>query len=155
MNGSRIGHSGTLVGDGRVLIDGGQAGDVVRGSLESFDPGRNQFETLTVQLSSPRTRHGAALLPDGRVVLAGGFSGAQTQQTTDIFDPQEGTLSRGPDLLGPREGFTATGLLDGRVLIAGGSSGSAGLASAEILDAAPTKFTATGAMTTARRGHRA
>jgi hypothetical protein len=55
--------------------------------------------------------------------------------------------------LEPREDFTATVLLDGKVLIAGGAIGSAVLASGEIFDPVTAKFSATAALTTARRGH--
>src|SRR5207245_8600142 len=110
MSASRVGHTATRLPDGRVLIAGGQAEGVTHASLEIFDPGSGKFQTLDVQLSSARTRHAASPLPDGKILLAGGFNGSQTLQTTDIFDPRTGTVTRGPDLLSPREDFSATTL---------------------------------------------
>jgi hypothetical protein len=86
------------------------------------------------------------------VVLAAG-------QTPKAAAQSPGTFTATGNMTMPRTGHTATLLADGRVLIAGGNSFNGFdykiLSSAELYDPRTGTFTATGNMTTPRRGHTA
>ena len=79
MTRGRIGHTATLLPDGRVLILGGEGVvDVVgnRGyrdfpGAELWDPATGEFSPAPM-LAQPRTDHSAILLADGRVLVVGG-----------------------------------------------------------------------------------
>ena len=119
MSVGRIGHTATLLRDGRVLVVGGYSA-----SAEIWDPRTGTFAT-TGSMAHLRTDHAAALLPDGRVLVVGGNSGGNLTgdftREVEVWDPATGTFSivgslpvrRGADV-------SATRLLDGRVLVAGG-----------------------------------
>ena len=89
MGRGRVGHSVTLLDDGRVLVAGGgfaggPAGGVdpmsITAGVDLWDPESGWFETVTNGLGSPapltrpRAFHTATLLPDGSVLIAGGLS---------------------------------------------------------------------------------
>jgi hypothetical protein len=130
MSTARLGHSATLLDDGRVLIAGGldrQGGDVLV-SAEVYDPATGAFAP-TADLATPRLRPHALRLLDGRVLLVGGSVDGSWAET---YDPQAGIFTPSqaqPDVLPG----SATLLPDGRVLLAGGAFES-GPASAWIYD---------------------
>jgi hypothetical protein len=151
------GHTATLLGDGRVLITGGDTDDpagnklafgVLR-SAEVWDPPSGTFARVG-RMAIPRRAHQAALLPDGRVIVVGGsrprtgdFHDTGTA-TTEIWDPATGAFSPGPKMADPRERPTLVMLGDGSLLVIGGNAdydarndvGNA-LDTAEILDFTP------------------
>jgi hypothetical protein len=139
----RIGHSATLLRDGRVLIAGGSIDNIVSGELEIFDPATG-LSTVVASLSQPRTRHAAARLFGGSVLIAGGNSpvvgpdGSVAHAASDsaeLFDPStNGVTPVVAALTTPRAGASATTLIDGRVLIAGGNNAGSDLKSAELFD---------------------
>ena len=71
-----IGHTLTLLPDGRVLAAGGVHPTNIHygvySTTEIFDPVTNSWSPGP-ELSEPRAYHSATLLPDGRVLLVGGF----------------------------------------------------------------------------------
>ena len=147
------GHSVTLLGDGRVLVAGG---DGAMNGAELYDPATGTW-TATGNLFEPRSNHTATLLPDGRVLVAGGVSSFATEEvlaSAELYDPITGTWTAAARLTVARHGHTATLLPDGRVLIAGGrgsgpESGGADsveLASAETYDPVRGLWTGTTAM---------
>lgn len=120
------GHTGTLLGDGRVVVIGGHndAGD--RRTVEIFDP---VSESWSLADSAPVLvyLHSATLLRDGRILVAGGYV-QQTgglADTAALFDP---SAPRGQQwtevgrLLQPRYHHREAALPDGRALILGGFS---------------------------------
>lgn len=135
-----IGHTATVLLDGRVLIAGGRVGlplvvscsgstgTVSTNSAFLFDPSDGSVKQ-TGNLTISRVNHHAVLLADGRVLLAGGeinpnnLIPVQTG-TLEIYDPQTGTFSaagsfpRDPNFpTDPRFIFAATLLANNQVLL--------------------------------------
>ena len=105
MHESYMGVSATLLGNGNVLVLGGQFNGPI--SAELYDPASG---TRTVVEEFPEvSTTGATLLSDGRVLLPGpdGFR---------LYDPDSGTWTAAAS---PEHGGDATLLLDGRVLVVG------------------------------------
>ncbi len=170
MDGHRVGHTATLLPDGRVLVAGGGI-DTLDGlrdplaSAELYDPGSATW-TATENMAEARYRHTATLLPDGRVLVAGGTSGSGgvdlplVLASAELYDPSTGSWTATGGMMQSHAGNTAqvpgaasfdeaaTLLPNGRVLLAGG-----GVASAELYDPDSGTWTATGGMTQVRSGH--
>jgi hypothetical protein len=131
----RVGHTATLLHDGRVLVAGGitccKAGNVPEffaSSAEIYDPATDSF-TDTGSMAAPRGLHAAALLADGRVLVMGGAADDELSPplTAEIYDPVTGQFSPAGSLQVPRDSHAAVTLTDGRVLVIGGEQ-SPGLA---------------------------
>ena len=120
----RKGHTATPIGEGRILIVGGDAG-----TFEIFDARTNSSIGFG-NLNAARANHTATRLSDGRVLITGGNANGQALASTEIYD--KGVFLAGPDLNAARSGHSATVLDDGRILIVGGDAEG----SVEILDAA-------------------
>jgi hypothetical protein len=155
MSTRRIYQTATLLGDGRVLVVGGENGSSRLASAELYDPKTGTFSP-TGSLSTTRTGQTATLLADGRVLVAGGYDGSSFLASAELYDPNTGTFSPTGSLSTTRTGHTATLLADGRVLVAGGNSNESGiLATAELYDPKTGKFSPTGSMAVARIDHTA
>lgn len=108
MTSKRMGHTATLLPDGRVLIVGGIKHDRATtvgaheweptDTCEIYDPVAGTF-TATGSMQMPRTDHAAILLPTGQVMVAGGWTQMDTNgalwyyNTVETFDPDAGTWS--------------------------------------------------------------
>ena len=125
---SRVGHTATVLDDGRILIAGGASRDENPTPAEVFDPGTGTF--IATNCSGTGTQHTATLLSDGRVLLAGGWG-----DSAALYDPTTRACPATGSMTAGRAAQTATLLLDGRVLVAGGTANpdwTAYLASAEL-----------------------
>lgn len=123
MSVSRVGHTATLLKDGRVLVAGGFDGTSILASSELFDPSANLW-TATGALHDARAGHASALLPDGRVLVAGGsLGGLAPLASVELYDPERGEWSTVAPMANSRITPIVATLLDGRLLLAGGQSG--------------------------------
>lgn len=144
-------HTATLLGDGRILITGGNdaAGAPKRSAaLLITTPTTETFVETSGEMGSSRRFHTAAALSDGTALIAGGegAAGNSTAVTTlgagEIFNPGPGTFSPGPSMAHPRKLHKMIGLKEcnpaapERFLVTGGfGAGHLPLAEAEIYTA--------------------
>jgi hypothetical protein len=147
MTANRVFHTATLLGDGRVLVAGGDDRHTnTYDTAEIFDPSTGVF-TLTGNMVYARSGHTATLLASGKVLLAGG-AGAQAVAplSEELFDPATGQFAATGSMITTRVRHTATLLSDGRVLIAGGTDAGSSVLTAELFDPNTGTFTTTGTM---------
>ena len=163
----RVGHTATLLPDGKLLVAGGITGDAgpagtggtALASAELYDPASGTWAD-TGSMHARRLDQTATLLPDGKVLVAGGmegpFGGSSELASAELYDPANGTWADTGSMHARRIDHTATLLPDGKVLVAGGIApqGTA-LASAELYDPASGTWTLTGPMGNARDFHTA
>lgn len=152
MASSRMLHTATLLGDGRVLAVGGY-----NRSVEVYDPATGTWSRTGDALDTHRAAT-ATLLPGGTVLVAGAGGERNSAISAEVYDPATGSWLVTGNLVTPRFFHTATALPDGRVLVTGGAEDEYGgrmLASAEVYDPATGTWVATGPMSTARRNHTA
>ena len=122
----RIGHTSSLLPDGRVLIAGGSNGNPDPGgclsSTEIYDPVADTF-TAAAPMNYCRHAHQAVILSDGRIMVISGYAETSSQivtNTVEIFDPNTAAWTVVAPLPSGRASFAATRLLEGNVLISGG-----------------------------------
>ena len=74
MSTPRMGHTATLLADGRVLVWGGDGGtDASVATTEIYDPRQGTWSP-TASMGMPRYWQTATLLVDGRVLVSGGIT---------------------------------------------------------------------------------
>src|SRR5262249_39518850 len=97
-----VAYSATLLGDGSVLVAGGQDANgttaisyrYVADPPTASDPsGESGTFTRMGDLSTPRSGHSATRLLDGRVFVAGGTDGKTLLGTLEAYDPNAGTFA--------------------------------------------------------------
>src|SRR6266851_5643375 len=92
MTAERMGHTITMLRDGRVLIVGGSDnGTHTLDSAEIYDPASGSFSDAG-HLNQPREAHVATLLHSGKVLIAGGGRGDMpggyiSYDTAELYDP--------------------------------------------------------------------
>lgn len=133
LNIARLGHTATLLPNGKVLVVAGLRGTDganptnISGSAELFDPSRQVWDTTTAPTG--RVFHSATLLLNGKVLLAGGRKfqsstvGIVSTPEAELYDPARGTsvpFTSTVSLKQARGLHTATLLPNGQVLVAGG-----------------------------------
>jgi hypothetical protein len=142
----RADHTATLLGNGKVLIAGGEGdGFQELASAELYDPSTRTFAP-TGTMITPRYGHSATLLADGRVLIAGGRQNG-TRGTSvfsaEIYDPSTGAFTatgNSASISGEIwaiPGSVTTLLPDGRVFVTATNN-------AEIFDSQSGTFTPTG-----------
>ena len=148
MTDTRREHSSTLLSDGRVLITGGQAGDV-QSSAEIYDPILNHWNSAA-PMSRARFRHTTNLLADGRAIVIGGSDNSAILTNAEIYNPASNNWIAASSMSSARYNHTATLLADGRVLVVGGAGVSSILSSAEIFDPRTNSWSPAASMSTSR-----
>ena len=162
----RVGHTATLLDDGRVLVAGGRhqpirgtsqsnGQPVTEATAEIYDSATGAFSAAGTMLR-PRADHTATKLGDGRVLIAGGYTqrnggDPDAVAQAEIFDPATGTFRETGNMITPRGDHSATLLADGRVLIVGGAGEfdargepQDAIANGEVFDPKTGSFTAVG-----------
>jgi hypothetical protein len=163
----RIGHTATLLPNGKVLVVGGVnpiSQQEQKATAELYDPGTGTWSS-TGSLAEGRANHTATLLPNGKVLVAGGVSildGSPEISTpltvsTELYDPGTGSWSLTGSPASGRYRHTATPLPDGKVLVAGGAIlfESLHTVSAEVYDPGTGTWSSTGSMAVGRTSHTA
>jgi hypothetical protein len=155
-------HTATLLSDGKVLIAGGDLGNI--GTCELYDPQSGSY-TTTGTLLEPRFGHTATLLSNGQVLISGGRPGvgsdAPAYTSAELYDPRAGTFSATGSMSQSRSGHAAARLADGTVLVTGGVTNVANTIlvrskTAEVYDPKMGRFVVTSSpMANSRVGHTA
>jgi WD40 repeat protein len=148
MTRSRVGHTATLLSNGKVLLAGGEATrppflrDV---TADLYDPDSGSFATTGTFVGGGPLVASSTLLPDGKVLVTGYYSGraAVYDPATESFTPAQGR---------PQFHQAATLLANGKVLLAGGTDDNGPDAHAETYDPETGSFTPETNMTTPRIG---
>jgi hypothetical protein len=151
LNTARIGHTATLLPNGKVLVAGG---DSTGNSAELYDPGTGIWSS-TGNFNTLRGGHTATLLPNGKVLVVG--SPGYGVNSAELYDPATETWSITGNLnTGRWYAHTATLLSNGKVLVAAGSIGGDDvLESAELYDPVTGTWTDTGDLDIDRGVHTA
>jgi len=152
------GQSATTLGDGRVLLLGGESAGRSISTAAIWDPRTRTTTQISATLILGRAWHTATVLPEGLVLILGGVGvDKQIVSTAEIFDAETQTFaSLSSSSLTPRARHTATLLSDGQVLIAGGiGNGGQVLQTAELWDAIETSPVSSAAASSPRRDHSA
>jgi len=156
MTRARLGHSATLLNNGKALVAGGRNSSSLFASAELYDVSSKTFAQTDEAMTVKRYRHTATLLANGQVLLAGGQNSDSVNDTADLYDPKTDTFVETNGVMTmPRDAHTATYLGNGKVLLAGGLNGDVVTETAELYDPTTGLFTPTGSMTTSRAFHTA
>ena len=168
MPSSRSFASAALLGDGRILVTGGDAAmglglsEAPTTVAETYDPQTNTWQSLA-PMNVATFNHAHVSLEDGRVLAIGGtlddfISGPGTARV-EIYDPQADTWELAAEMNVPRAQPRAMTLPDGRILVAGMpphnflSTSADPAASGEVFDPETGIWTLTSPMTEPRTNH--
>jgi hypothetical protein len=155
--------AGVLMSNGDAFVIGGYNGIDLQ-TIDVYNPAKGTFSLFGNRMTIARQNPAATLLKDGTLLITGGYTGSAFLSNAERYDPTTLLFETTPGIMKyPREGHTSTLLSSGKVLITGGCNNAVSgeivcdnfLSTAEIFDPATGLFTATGSMTTARRGHTA
>jgi uncharacterized protein YjdB len=158
LNIARIGHTATLLSNGKVLVAGGYGGSGQLASAEIYDPTTSTW-TVTGSLTTAVGFQTATLLSNGKVLVAGGSitgtGGGAAVAAAELYDPNTAIWTSTGSLLTGAFNHTATLLPNGTVLFAGGDIGSTATAAAKIYDPTTGVWSATGSLGFAQSHHTA
>ena len=144
------GQTAALLGDGRVLIAGGETslGEVKTGEI--YDPTTDTFSLTGSLIDWIQSYATSVLLRDGRVMILLD----ESDNAAELYDPASGTFSKSAPMPRRVDGETVTVLPDSQVLVAGGccDKKSLPIASAELYNPTTNSWTSTATLHYARNG---
>jgi hypothetical protein len=111
--------------DGRILVAGGNDGNVVLKSCELYDPKANTW-AATGDMNEGRYRFDMDILPDGRIIAVGGLLAIDpgglvpTSNQCEIYDPKTERWASMQSMSAKRENSALLPLPNGKVFIGGG-----------------------------------
>lgn len=118
---ARAYHESSALTNGKVLIVGGVARNVLR-SAELYDPSTQSW-TTTNSMKQERYFHAITSLLDGNQLVTGGANvDQQPFSSAEIYDATTGNWTSIQHMHDKRAGHTATLLSNGKVLIIGGAT---------------------------------
>ena len=132
---SSAGCIGVLLGDGRVLIAGGDYSS----TAEIYDPVLNKFLSTGSMVVSRWSNMASTILNDGKVLVVGGGS-----NSAELYNPTTGVFTATGAPTAVIGDHLTTLLADGKVLLTGVSGSISNIA--ELYDPSTGRFTTTGAM---------
>ena len=120
MAAARVGHTATLLPDGRVLVVGGAGPQGEAAEAEMWDPQTDAFSPAGT-LGHPRMGHAATLLLDGRVIVAGGLDPMTGDgfMAVEVWDPSTRSFIGAIALFDAPKAMSLTRLASGSVMMAG------------------------------------
>ena len=123
---NHVGHTATLLDDGRVLVTGGndyddQGNENQLRAIVIYDPQTECFTQQLNDLTTERGAHGAIKLQDGKVLISGGANAANNAiPDAEIWDPATGMSTLVAPMTTGRALPSMVLLNDGRVFVSGG-----------------------------------
>lgn len=153
-----------MLGDGRILVAGGEAPDALLqnwtylGASEIYDPSTDTW-SVTGPLNVTRAAHSMHTRPDGSVLAVGGYNDLVYNDTTETFNTTTGLWTLNVARLNAGRGeHAAHDLANGNILVSGGAGLDANgddavIASAEIYDQALGAWRTIPPMRAARSSH--
>jgi len=148
----RLGHTATLLPNGKVLVAGGGNGSSFVASAELYDPtgkGPGGSWSATGSLATARGQHTATLLPGGQVLVVGGIWAYDI--LAELYNPAMGTWSGAGTPANIYISHTATLLPNGKVLVAAGAN----QVRADLYDPRQGTWSVTSSLSTGRDKHTA
>jgi hypothetical protein len=119
---ARVFSTGTLLGNGKILVTGGGNNNPALSSAELYDPISNSWSSAG-SMATAREQHTATLLGNGKVLVTGGAN-TSILSSAELYDPVSNSWSSAGNMTMARNGHTATLLGNGKVLVTGGSAAS-------------------------------
>ena len=146
MNTPRVGATGTVLQDGRVLVAGGtDTSGTLLSSAEIYDPATGTW-SLTSPMVQPQSGAVATRLNDGRVLIFGGnISASNVTNLAQIFDSNTGLWTGTGSMNQCRQSFTGALLANGQAIAVGGYCGGY-LSSAELYNPSTGTWSLTGSL---------
>jgi hypothetical protein len=129
-------HTETLLGDGKVLVTGGDSSAGVLPTAELYDQTFGTWSSIAIPMSVPRQQHTATRLGDGRVLVVGGNDGNINLSSAEIYNPVTFQWAGAGIMTVGRSNHTATLLVNGKVLVAGGTDDAGYITTSQLYDPA-------------------
>ncbi|WP_413568370.1 Kelch repeat-containing protein [Bdellovibrio sp. HCB117] len=160
---ARLGHTATLLQDGKVLLIGGTTANDSSACLNTtalYDPTSGTWSTAA-SLTTGRCYHTATLLKDGRVIVMGGRTTNTNVLTTsnysnsvEIYNPATNVWTSATAMSAARAYHSAVLLKNGKILIVGGRN-TATLLTTALYNPSSNSWAAGQSLTKSRKDHTA